>query len=131
VVRSPAECGGMREREVQYQSITNRAIIVHDGKYGEFQTAARAITLLMVPPENKDKLRHREPCCEVDSSILNACCEIQLRIYARSKYGCCLLNYPRSLPIPEPRVQISHAQQCLCYGYMPGDQLLQAGYNGY
>ncbi|KAK0161372.1 hypothetical protein PV327_009850 [Microctonus hyperodae] len=122
IVRSPAECGGKHEREIQRHSITNRAIIVHDGKFAEFQTAARALTLLMVPPENKHRMGHRESCCKVDSSILNECCEIQLRIYARSRYSCCLLNYPRSLPLPEPRVVVTRTQQCLCYGYLPGDE---------
>ncbi|KAK0168160.1 hypothetical protein PV327_001988 [Microctonus hyperodae] len=137
IAAPPENCGGRHQNEYEdTNKITNRAIIEHDDKYGDFQRAARELAHLMFVYNDDVEVTHgchSSNCLSsnpmqssgiMDPSnqrldgclVWSYCSEIHFEKYANSKASCCLLNFPyHSLGMSNVIEPLTVKKQCECY----------------
>ncbi|KAK0174435.1 hypothetical protein PV327_010204 [Microctonus hyperodae] len=138
IAAPPAESGGLHGEENRNKMISNRAIVMHNNKYGGYQTAARELAHMMFIfnddveisygcrnfnclPSDRRQSGIMDPVNKqvgADDLMWSFCSEIHFENYANSRYSCGLLNYPmRTMGWPNHNpLRLPIESQCECYG---------------
>ncbi|KAK0078961.1 hypothetical protein PV325_001906 [Microctonus aethiopoides] len=137
IATPPENCGGLHRNEIFITGkVTNRAVIMHNNKYANYQAAARELAHLMFVYDDDVEVTHgcRNSNClssnpmkssgimdpsnqQLDNCLMwSYCSEIHFEKYANSKASCCLLNFPyRSLGLSNVLETLTVEKQCECY----------------